>query len=163
LRPHTLPVLTEPLPPSGGRVLAVLGNIRHHKGARVLEAMARMRPDLKIILIGSLDPSIKAPSNLRVLGPYRREEITIIAREHQIGAWLIPSIWPETFCFSLHEALATGLPTFGFDLGAQGDTLRAAAAMGQSGFAVPPGASPEVAAAEMLAALAASGLMIAGV
>ena len=30
------------------------------------------------------------------------------------------SIWPETFSYTTHEALATGLPVLAFDLGAQG-------------------------------------------
>ena len=41
-------------------------------------------------------------------------------RRHGITCWLIPSVWPETFSFTTHEALATGLPVWAFDLGAQG-------------------------------------------
>lgn len=45
----------------------------------------------------------------------------------------MPSIWPETFSFVTHEALATGLPVYGFDIGAQGEALRRA----PNGMAIP--------------------------
>ncbi len=45
----------------------------------------------------------------------------------------MPSIWPETFSFVTHEMLATGLPVFGFDIGAQGEALRRA----PNGVAIP--------------------------
>jgi glycosyltransferase involved in cell wall biosynthesis len=35
----------------------------------------------------------------------------------------MPSIWPETYSFATHEMLATGLPVYGFDIGAQGEAL----------------------------------------
>jgi len=51
-----------------------------------------------------------------------------------ITCWLIPSIWPETFSFTTHECLATGLPVWAFDLGAQGDSVASHAAdRGQGG------------------------------
>lgn len=33
------------------------------------------------------------------------------------------SIWPETYSYTTHEMLATGLPVVSFSLGAQGDTV----------------------------------------
>ena len=32
-------------------------------------------------------------------------------------------IWPETFSYTTHEAVATGLPVLAFDIGAQGETV----------------------------------------
>jgi Glycosyltransferase len=45
---------------------------------------------------------------------------------HGITAWLMPSVWPETFSFTTREMLATGLPVMAFDLGAQGEAVREA-------------------------------------
>ena len=42
------------------------------------------------------------------------------------GAPVSFRIWPETFSYVTQEALMTGLPCLGFDLGGQGDALRAA-------------------------------------
>ena len=36
-------------------------------------------------------------------------------------------IWPETFSYTTHEAIATGLPVWSFDLGAQADAIRTTA------------------------------------
>jgi len=36
--------------------------------------------------------------------------------------WL-PSLWPETFCFVLHEMKAMGLPILAYDVGAQREFL----------------------------------------
>ena len=42
-----------------------------------------------------------------------------------ITAWLMPSILPETFSYTTHEMLATGLPVFTLNLGAQAEAARA--------------------------------------
>lgn len=57
---------------------------------------------------------------------YRLEDLPNLVARHGIGAWLIPSLWPETFSYVTQESLATGLPCIGFDLGGQGDALRRA-------------------------------------
>ena len=84
------------------------------------------------------------------------EDIPHLVARYGITHWLIPSIWPETFSFTTHECLATGRPTMAFDLGAQGDAVRAA----ENGILMPwPAASekrqPEELACLMLAALRA--------
>lgn len=137
-----------PLQPvvSDGQVIGILGNINLHKGARVVEALARACPDRRMVVLGTFDLGQPIPPNLKVLGPYERAEIGQIAAQEKIGAWLIPSIWPETFCFTVHEALATGMPVFGFDLGAQGAALREARASGMPGYALAAGDTPKAAA-----------------
>jgi hypothetical protein len=62
-----------------------------------------------------------------VHGAYRREDIPGLVARYGIDRWLIPSVWPETFSYTTHEALATGLPVWCFDLGAQGAAVRSAA------------------------------------
>ena len=49
----------------------------------------------------------------------------LVAR-YGITDWLVPSVWPETFSYTTHEALATGLPVYAFDIGAQGDAVEKA-------------------------------------
>jgi glycosyltransferase involved in cell wall biosynthesis len=107
-------------------VVGVLGNIGFQKGITVVAALAEAagnRP--RIVVIGDTDPGYSLPASVRVHGAYDLSELPSLARSYNIGAWLIPSIWPETFSYTTHEALATGLPVFGFDLGAQAEALRA--------------------------------------
>ncbi len=73
------------------------------------------------------------PGGLTVHGAYEPAQIPHLAARYGVTHWLVPSIWPETFSFTTHEALATGLPVLGFDLGGQGEALRAA----PNGHAIP--------------------------
>lgn len=163
LLPHPVPSLPGPLPlPAGGTSLGVLGNMRMHKGAEVVTRLARLCPRLTIKVVGAFEPGLAVPANVEILGAYRRDEIPDIARGAGIGAWIIPSIWPETFCHALHEALATGLPVVGFALGAQGGTLETARADGKPVIAVPAGADPLEAAAALRAGLCEVAALLAG-
>jgi len=50
-------------------------------------------------------------------GPYQRDELALKLRAVRPSFSLIPSIWPETFCFTLGESWAFGLPVFCSDTG----------------------------------------------
>lgn len=131
--PHTLlhpvPRVPKSSVPEQMPVIGVLGNIGPHKGAHVLtkldKRLSRTRA-AKLVLIGNLDPSFRVTKHSVVHGDYGVEEIPDLVVHYKISCWLIPSVWPETFSFTTHEALATGLPVIAFDLGAQGDLLTSA-------------------------------------
>jgi GT2 family glycosyltransferase len=109
----------------GGKTIGVLGGINRAKGGYVLEKLSQT-VDRKIAIIGELDGVFRLQPPHIVHGKYTHDQIAKLARYYDVGFWLIPSICPETFSFATHEALATGLPVIGFDLGAQGDALRSA-------------------------------------
>jgi GT2 family glycosyltransferase/glycosyltransferase involved in cell wall biosynthesis len=165
LRPHAplvdLPRL--PPPPPGARpVLGVLGNIGEHKGAGVLAALSRRLAraegrGIGLVVLGDVDPAFRLRRPARVHGGYAQAEIPDLVRRYGITHWLIPSIWPETFSFATHEALATGLPVLAFDLGAQGEAVRVAQARGAAGLVLPLPATAEEAAAAILAAVLRAG------
>lgn len=148
LRPHRLhtPVPSLVAPDGGGvralrpasrvPVIGVLGDINHHKGAGVVQAMSHLLARsgaARLVHLGRIDPAFALAPPAVVHGRYKVDEIPALVREYGIGCWLIPSIWPETFSYTTHEALATGLPVWCFDLGAQADAVRAA-----TGRAQPP-------------------------
>jgi GT2 family glycosyltransferase len=118
------------IPDSGATVLGVLGNLNAQKGARVIQGLARRLSATgdprSIVVIGNVDASISLPARVRIHGGYDNTRIAELARRYGICAWLIPSVWPETYSFATREALATGLPVFAFDIGAQGEAVRAA-------------------------------------
>jgi len=158
LRPHALlhPVPPLPSPPSGRRVLAVLGNIGAQKGAAIVAALSRrLAPggDPGLVVIGNVDPAFPMGPGVTVHGDYRHADIPALAERYGVTHWLVPSIWPETFSYTVHEALATGLPVLAFDLGAQGEAVRAAA--NGHPVALPPGGDAGTGAAAVLAALEA--------
>jgi O-antigen biosynthesis protein len=130
LAPHDmlvdLPQLAAPAR-SAPAVIGVLGNIGHHKGAGVLRDLSQMlyrSGAAKLVVLGQLDPSYMLAASATVHGGYQRADIPALVARYGITDWLIPSIWPETFSYTTHEALATGLPVWCFDLGAQADALR---------------------------------------
>lgn len=131
VRPHQLLHDVPRLPAVQGErfVLGVLGNIGVQKGAAVLEAMSRKlggASNVDLVLVGNIDPAFSLGRHVRVHGNYVHADIPALAARYRISAWLIPSIWPETFSYTTHEALRTGLPVLSFDLGAQGDAVRQA-------------------------------------
>ena len=130
LAPHEmlvdLPQLASPMR-SAPAVIGVLGNIGYHKGAAVLRDLSQMLDRsgvAKLVLLGQLDPIFTLAASATVHGGYQRADIPALVARYGITDWLIPSIWPETFSYTTHEALATGLPVWCFDLGAQGDAIR---------------------------------------
>lgn len=130
--PHSLlhPVPTIPRNDTGPVVIGVLGNIGLQKGAAVLQDLAKIaqsRDDFRLALIGNIDPAFGLPPSIPVHGNYQVADLPALAARYGITCWLIPSIWPETFSYTTHECLQTGLPVFAFDIGAQGDAVRNAA------------------------------------
>ena len=134
--PHTGPVVPTPLPPraSGAKVLrvALIGAIGEHKGYRILlrcarDARARRLP-IEFVVIGYTenDAPLLATGKVFVTGRYSETEAPhLLRREQPDVAWL-PSVWPETWCYTLDHALSAALPVVAFDLGAIAERVRAA-------------------------------------
>jgi len=123
---HMPPALT---PKRNSRaVIGVLGDLAPHKGAAVVEAVSRKLPraGTGLVVLGRLAPGFGLASPAKVHGGYALTDLADLVDRYGITCWLIPSIWPETFSYTTHECLATGLPVMAFDLGAQGDALREA-------------------------------------
>jgi GT2 family glycosyltransferase len=114
--------------PSGGRhVIGILGDLNRAKGAEVLQDLSawlsldERRP--RLAHIGNMDPAYRLARGHAVHGSYRLDELDRLVARYGIGCWLMPSVWPETFSFTTHEMLATGLPVFCFPLGAQAEAV----------------------------------------
>ncbi|MBW7922504.1 MAG: glycosyltransferase [Rubellimicrobium sp.] len=149
--PHEGPPPDPVTAPRGGPVIGIPGNIGPAKGAAVVQALARhlaRHGGARLVVLGTVDPAFRLPRTVRVHGSYAPADIPALARRYGIDRWFIPSIWPETFSFTTHEALATGLPVWCFDLGAQAEAVRS----GRGGVIPLPRGDPDAAA--ILAAIA---------
>ncbi len=144
LKPHQLivdvPHIASHIAPFGqdgqARVVAVLGNIGFHKGAAVLRELAELlksEKTMSLMVLGDVDPSYVLPKSVYVHGAYALEDLEALVARFKITDWLIPSIWPETLSYTTHEALATGMPTYAFDIGGQGDAV----AQAENGHLIP--------------------------
>ena len=90
------------------------------------DANARNLP-IEFLIAGSSsdDDKLLETNRVFITGPYPPEAAEkVIAKLHADLAF-IPSIWPETWCFTLSEAWRAGLYTIAFDLGAQTERIRA--------------------------------------
>jgi len=143
IKPHAMPFAVPriPRPPVEDLpVIGVLGNIGYQKGIAVLAEMTRAQaraPIARLVVIGHIDPAYTLAPPSVVHGSYEVRDLPGLVGRYGIQGWLIPSVWPETFSFTTHEALATGLPVASFDLGAQGHAISRAVAQGAAGGVVP--------------------------
>ncbi|MBV6635067.1 MAG: glycosyltransferase [Mameliella sp.] len=140
VHPHALHAHVPAIPrPKGPPVIGVLGSLAPHKGAGVVQRLSRaLSPrDPGLVLLGEIDPAYRLHRPARHHGRYAVEDLPALVKRYGITCWFIPSVWPETFSFTTHEALASGLPVMVFDLGAQGDAVRAAMARGAPGALLP--------------------------
>lgn len=132
VRPHLyvptiLPYTSVPYQKVGRPSIALLGAIGQHKGAKVVSDLAEyikyQSSTYDIVIIGEFDRSYKIPSSVTVHGKYAVAELPELMAKYNVCAWFMASIWPETFSYTTHEMLATGLPVVSFSLGAQGDAV----------------------------------------
>jgi glycosyltransferase involved in cell wall biosynthesis len=105
------------LPDDGHRHVAVLGAIGPEKGARLIDALAdeirnRSLP-LRIVVVGFTDRARRWQSDDRTLtihGSYGADELAALFERYRIDLVAFPTIWPETFSYTLSEAWRAGRP-----------------------------------------------------
>ena len=148
VRPHFgPPAEPEPLrlPPAAPLAVAVLGAIGPQKGARQLVELARhcsrWDDDIGFVVIGHTDrdKELEKFDNIRISGSYAPGSALAALRQSGCRVALFLSIFPETYSYTLSEALAAGLAPVAYDFGAIGERLRDLGA----GVLVPLLAPPE--------------------
>jgi GT2 family glycosyltransferase len=135
---RSLPLPVVPTPRSSraaGRVIriALIGAIGEHKGYRFLldcarDARARRLP-IEFVVIGYTqdDAALLKTGKVFITGRYGEAEVPHLLRREQPEIVWLPSVWPESWSYTLDYALAAGLPVLAFDLGAIAERLRAVA------------------------------------
>lgn len=74
--------------------------------------------------IGDDDLASLEKENLTKTGWYKREDILSLVKLYKIDVICILPIWPETFCYTLSEALLCKVPVIVTDIGAVGDRVK---------------------------------------
>ena len=131
--PHPEPPMPIPVlpPPGGSRVrVAVIGGIGRHKGLHVLEACAQAALQaglpLDFVVFGAVSANgrLRACGNVTIHGTYARQHLPGLLAENRCHVAAFLSVWPETYCYALSEAVRAGLYPVAFDLGAQARRIR---------------------------------------
>jgi GT2 family glycosyltransferase len=136
-RPDIRPWAVEPpfaLAPAGPRDgphrVAVIGAIGVQKGFDIIlscatDAAAR-NLNLFFTIVGYTvdDDALEATGRVSITGPFKAEEAEGLIRSQHAKMALIPSTWPETWCFALTDAWEAGLPALVFDIGTQAQRVR---------------------------------------
>lgn len=110
-------------------VIAVIGAIGPHKGSDVLAALAAHAKEeelpIQYHLVGYSNQDAELEKlGVTVTGRYEEETDAFWHLDRiQPDLILIPSIWPETFCYTLSLAFKKGIPPVVFDLGAQAERV----------------------------------------
>ena len=110
--------------------ICVIGGIGMEKGYEVLLAClldARARAlALDFVVVGHTpdDEALLEAGCLDVTGAYREGEAVALVRAQCCDLAFLPSIWPETWCFTLGVAWRAGLAVAAFDIGAQAERIR---------------------------------------
>jgi glycosyltransferase involved in cell wall biosynthesis len=128
---------------SGCRVVTV-GAIGVEKGFDVLlacaqDAASRHLPlDFGVVGHTIDDARLLATGRVFVTGEFASAEVQTLIRAQRPSLGLLPSVWPETWCFALSDLWRAGLNVAAFDLGAPAERIRAS---GGRGFLLPLGLS----------------------
>jgi glycosyltransferase involved in cell wall biosynthesis len=123
----------------------VLGAIGIEKGYDMVLACARdaVKRGLKIRfhLVGHSydDDRLLATGNVQITGEYAEHEVGGLIRRQQAQIAWLPSLWPETWCYTLTQAWQAGLNVFAFDIGTPAERIR----RNGRGWLVPLGLAPE--------------------
>jgi len=121
-----IPLTPVAVAPGAPLNIGVIGHIGAHKGAGAVAALARHikagASEARITVLGTLDTSVPA-GVVTETGTYLPQDLPALVHEHRVNVLWLPSLWPETFCFVLHEMKAMGLPILAYDVGAQREFL----------------------------------------
>jgi glycosyltransferase involved in cell wall biosynthesis len=112
------------------------------KGGSVVNALCEYIDeqglDIPMTVVGS--SFIDTPAKITIHGKYSPNDLPIIVSKYGINVILMLSIIPETFSYTISEAMAMGLPIIAFDIGAQGHRVK----QYELGQVVPLDSSPAV-------------------
>ena len=118
-------------PHGPARRICVPGAIGDDKGYGVLLACARdaakRQLDLHFTVVGhtSNDAMLMETGRVFVTGRYSEDEAADLIAAQRPDLGFLPSVWPETWCFSLTLLWRAGLWPIVFDLGAQAERVTA--------------------------------------
>jgi hypothetical protein len=126
----------------GALHIGILGTLSNIKGGKVVKKLYDYIDErnlrVPITVVGTSNSQL--PPEIKIHGHYMPDDLPSILSSKGVNVILMPSIIPETFSYTISEAIKMGLPIVAFDLGAQGNRVK----QYPLGKVLPLGSSPEV-------------------
>lgn len=107
--------------------VAMIGVLCNHKGGNILEELIKIGDKrIKFHSFGYSEiPSLqKNKSNYTFHGIYEREELHSLLENNKIDLICFFQKWPETYSYTLNEAISSGIPVLSFDIGAGAERIK---------------------------------------
>lgn len=108
--------------------VAFIGGISKEKGSYTSCQLIKNGPrDIQWYLFGVWgynELSMLDKKNYTKTGLYERDDLPHLIEKYQIDLICILPIWPETYCYTLSEAVMCGVPVIATDIGALGERMR---------------------------------------
>ena len=111
----------------GRRKIAFVGGLVEEKGAKYAYNLIKNDEKYVWYIIGDIgyEPLLALEKdNLFKLGRYMVDELPMLTKALGIELVCVLPVWPETFCYTISEAVFCGLPVLGTDIGAVGDRIK---------------------------------------
>jgi glycosyltransferase involved in cell wall biosynthesis len=114
----------------GDGEVVLFGAIGPHKGSARLLKIARLamlqRPDLRFRVIGytDIDEALLKVGNVAITGAYEEADLPLLVADCTGRLALFLSEWPETFSYTLSEAVRWGFTPLVPDIGAPAERVR---------------------------------------
>jgi hypothetical protein len=118
----------------------IVGDVVIQKGSRVVKELLKIlelnKLPICLNILGGYESneSLDTP-HLKLHGRYDHRDIAKILNSIDVKCFLMLSIWPETFSYTTHEMMATGVPIISFNVGAQAEFISAY----KNGIIIPSG------------------------
>jgi glycosyltransferase involved in cell wall biosynthesis len=108
--------------------IMTMGNITPHKGSNIIYSVLEMlnnSADLSIrwVILGDIMPYYKT-KNLILHLNYNIVDLPALINKYQPDLFVLPSIWPETYCYTATEMMHFNLPVVAFNLGAHASRIK---------------------------------------
>lgn len=106
------------------QTIAIFGRIGNHKGMAVLKnliwLLSARNDGVKFVFYGELAEYswLKGYTNVEFAGEYEKNSLNALVTESAPTIALFLSVWPETYCYALTDAISNGVYPIAFDIGA---------------------------------------------
>ena len=107
--------------------VAFIGVICQHKGGDMIRALINSgNPNIEFHAFGKseFEDLQHSTSNYIFHGPYQRENLSNLLQENNINIICFLQIWPETYSYTINEAVSAGIPVLSLDIGAGAERVK---------------------------------------